>query len=406
MINEFGEDVLDIAEEIRRESGRYCGEVSVDLVEQERKYVEDPHKFLMDMHETWHGLSADWAYNCKCVYEAEPDNKRHNLYSLRCGFDFAFREIDEGKIGLTWCCWDMGFTPTAHPLYCQYMPRHMLKGDTVCWQIRRLADTPEEQKRLNSIENTGWRAFDNEVDPEGNGMLKNVELHREIFNPLTDAQKYKDNLKDFFENLYEADGYYEIVRQIAEKYGDSAFDIAVKVFNDDKMIWDEKIMRDPLGVRRIDYSFMGIDVYDVHIASYKKEDAAEICRMYNNQRYKDKNTHIDNSFPEEIFNSSDGIFIARNNNGQNLGFIHCRIAEKNGSVEALIFHEGRIHYVAKAKLLAAADEYFTANGVSTSVLSGMAPWPHYKDGLKGEALISTLENDLPHIASALKAYNK
>ena len=159
MVDAFGEDVLDIAENVRRESGRYAGERSVDIIDQERKYDEDPASLIDAQEEMWQGLSAAWSRTCPCYYRSVPEKRYHELLSLWCIYEVAFRSVHEEKIGISWCCWDMGFTPTFHPLFCQYMPKHQLKGDNLCYQIRRLADSPEQQARLNSIENTGWRSW-------------------------------------------------------------------------------------------------------------------------------------------------------------------------------------------------------------------------------------------------------
>jgi hypothetical protein len=159
MVDAFGEDVLDIAENIRREHGQYCGELTIDIVANEKKYKKDPGILIREMDATWHDSPGDWARTCICDYTPHPDQRSHELVSVRCTYAEAFRAIHEEKIGITWCCWDMGYTAAIHPLFCQYMPRHMLKGDGVCHQIRRLARNRREQKRLNSIEYTGWRSW-------------------------------------------------------------------------------------------------------------------------------------------------------------------------------------------------------------------------------------------------------
>lgn len=159
MIEAFGEEVLDIAETIRRENGRYVGERHVDIAENERKYEEDPAILIYEMDIMWQGLSAIWARTCPCNFEGVPEERYHNLHSLWCIYMDAFRTAREEKIGISWCCWDMGYTPTFHPLFCQYMPKHQLKGDNLCYQIRRLAKDLEEQEYLNSIEYTGWRSW-------------------------------------------------------------------------------------------------------------------------------------------------------------------------------------------------------------------------------------------------------
>jgi len=159
MTDEFGEDVLDIAENVRREHGRYNGEMSADYAEAERKYREDPAILIREMDEYWHGNPVIWSRTCICDFIPNPDERRHELRSVKCTYGEAFRSVKEERIGITWCCQDMGYTPTFHPLFAQYMPMHLLKGDGCCYQIRKLAETPEEQERLNSIEHTGWRSF-------------------------------------------------------------------------------------------------------------------------------------------------------------------------------------------------------------------------------------------------------
>ena len=157
MVDEFGEDVLDIAENVRRENGRYSGDLIVDIATNEKLYEEDPSLLISMMHEVFENHPCDWSRTCICHYTPVPELRRHELRSVRCTYAEAFKSVNEEKIGITWCCQDMGFTSAFHPLFCQYMPAHMLKGDAFCYQIRMLAESIEEQQRLSSIENTGWR---------------------------------------------------------------------------------------------------------------------------------------------------------------------------------------------------------------------------------------------------------
>jgi hypothetical protein len=159
MVDAFGEGVLDIAEHIRRENGRYGTEISVDIVEMERKYDEDPAILINEMDDKWHAVGSGWARTCICDFQPVPEKRRHELRCVRCTYAEAFRSIGEEKIGITWCCQDMGATAALHPLFCQYMPSHMLKGDGVCYQIRELAKSVEEKDWLNSIEHIGWRSW-------------------------------------------------------------------------------------------------------------------------------------------------------------------------------------------------------------------------------------------------------
>jgi hypothetical protein len=59
-VDEFGEEVLDIAENVRREDGRYSSELSVDIVKNEHKYEEDPAIIIKEFYEDWHGFSTEW----------------------------------------------------------------------------------------------------------------------------------------------------------------------------------------------------------------------------------------------------------------------------------------------------------------------------------------------------------
>ncbi len=159
MADAFGEDVLDIAENIRREDGKYSGDLSVDIIANEKKYNEDPSVLIKEMDEYWHRMGGAWGVTCICDFNGVPEKRYHELRCVRCTYSEAFRSVNEEKIGITWCCWDMGFTSAFHPLFCQYMPLHMLKGDAVCYQIRKMADSPEEQEWLNSTRHNGWRSW-------------------------------------------------------------------------------------------------------------------------------------------------------------------------------------------------------------------------------------------------------
>ncbi len=159
MIDAFGLDVLDIAEDMRRENGRFSAETWIDAEDNERKYREDPGRLIREIHEHFDNYTGVWARTCTCFYNSMPDKRCHELLSVRCTYSEAFRSIGEERIGITWCCYDMGEITAYHPLFYQYMPRHLLKGDGFCQQFRALAASPEEQARMNSIESTGWRSW-------------------------------------------------------------------------------------------------------------------------------------------------------------------------------------------------------------------------------------------------------
>ena len=332
VISELGNEdmVLDIAEEHRRENGRYQGEINRDLVAQDTRYREDPALLIADMDAMWHNSGADWGHTCKCVYAAAPAQKKHHLYSLRCTYAQAFLEEQEEKIGITWCCWDMGFTPGFHPLFCQYMPKHMLKGDSLCHQVRALAKSPEEQARLNSTQYTGWRSFNNHQIKEEE-IADNQQIHRALFADLTPADKYRADRSAFFDNLYSSDGYYDLVQILAETLGEKVYSIAENVFNTNKIIYDPEALRTPFAVRRTDYNYMGENIYNISVSEINPEQIPHVRRVYNNAAFLHGEALISD---EDVASLPGPVLVATNERGKVTGF---------SSADAVIFSEGRIH---------------------------------------------------------------
>jgi len=332
IINELGNEdiVLDIAEEHRRENGRYQGEINRDLAAQDARYREDPALLIADMDAMWHDTGADWGYTCKCVYAAAPAHKKHHLYSIRCTYAQAFLEEQEEKIGITWCCWDMGFTPGFHPLFCQYMPKHMLKGDALCHQVRALASSPSEQARLNGVEYTGWRSFDNHQIKEEE-IADNQQIHRALFTDLTPADKYRADRTAFFDNLYNGDGYYDLVQVLAEALGEKVYAIAENVFDNNKIIYDPATLRTPFAIRRTDYNYMGENIYNIAVSEMQPEQISHMRRVYNNAAFLHGAALISD---EDIAKLPGSVLVATNERGKVTGF---------SSANAVIFSEGRIH---------------------------------------------------------------
>ena len=330
--------MLDAAENHRRENGRYQGELNHDLAAQEARYREDPALLITDMDAMWHRSGADWGYTCKCVYAPEPGASKHHLYSLRCTYAQAFLEEREEKIGLTWCCWDMGFTPAFHPLFCQYMPRHMLKGDSLCHQVRALAASPEEQAWLNSIEHTGWRSFlsGGPVEENAETGVTGQYIHRELFDSLTSAETYLANQQGFFDGLHIADGYYDLVQLLAGIVGDAVYPIAERVFSENELEYDGEALRTPFQVRRTDYNYMGYNAYNIALVDMTPELAPHVRRVYNNAAFQRGIDLINDESDQQL---PGNVSVAINERGKVTGFI----CLDNRDVKALIFSDGRVH---------------------------------------------------------------
>ena len=406
MVDEFGQEVLDIAENFRRESGQYCGDLQVDIAANERKYEQDPAILIREMDEMWHSLSADWGRTCICNFRASPDKRRHELYCVRCTYAEAFRSAGEEQIGITWCCWDMGYTAAFHPLFCQYMPMHMLKGDAVCYQIRRLADTPEQQARLNSIEHTGWRSWGKQVGGPQDAASEVMTMHKELFNDLPAAAQLRDKYRGLLESAHDADAYYALVQDIAASCGDRAYEIAEGAFADNQMDCDPAAMRTPGKVRRVGYAMEGINVYEVDVKAFESSMIEALRRLHNREMRKASREAMMTS--EELAgcltaddaSASDFVAVAFNKSGQALGFVHCRPLDGGmGSIEALVFLPGRIHEHVGVHLRNAAVEFFKGHNITeVQPLGGTTGYALYRATFDP---LATVKSHLPHIHGML-----
>jgi hypothetical protein len=380
--------------------------LQVDIAANESKYEQDPAILVREMDDMWHSLGPDWARTCVCSYRAKAEMRRHELYCVRCTYAEAFRSAGEERIGITWCCWDMGYTPTFHPLFCQYMPKHMLKGDGVCYQIRRLADTPAEQARLNSIEHTGWRSWGRPVGGPEDGESKTVELHRELLNDLPSAAKLKAGYSNLLESVRNADGYYALVQDIAAACGEKAYEIAEKAFAADGMEFDPQALRTPGKVRRVGYAMDGINVYEVDVNPYESSMIEAVRRLHNREMRKVSREAIMTSeslggcLTTEDASSDDFVGVAFNRSRQALGFVHCRsLSGGQGSLEALVYLPGRIHEHVGVRLRDAAVGFFKDRNISeVQPLGGTAGYPFYRATADP---LGTVKAHLPHIYGVL-----
>lgn len=238
-----------------------------------------------------------------------------------------------------------------------------------------------------------------------------MAIHRELFKDLMPAEDIKKKYDDFFRNAKQADGYYVIVQDIAERYGEKAYELAEQVFTEYGMTYEPTEMRKPGNVRRVGYAFDGINVYDIDIKPYVTGMEKDILWLYNREIRK---ISFDLLMTEEYFHKTilgnnrqnlEGLFVAYNKSGQRVGFIHCLEDEcLTGSIEALFFLPGRIHTCVGQKLLIKAKEFFKAKNISKyNILSGCTNYPFYR--LSGEALKKEFHHSLGHIFCLLNNTN-
>ena len=151
-IEAFGEEVLDIGERMRWETGVRIGRRIASSFE------DDPAAGL-DKHFTqaW-TKSAAWSRFCICEYPVT-DWGRFEVRALRCIYGHAFHQLKAEKIGLAYCAIDVGIAEGCHPRMHMYFEQCMHKGDPVCYQVREILSKPQEL-RLRS-EEYGWRSMRN-----------------------------------------------------------------------------------------------------------------------------------------------------------------------------------------------------------------------------------------------------
>ena len=151
----FGEEeVLDIVEKTWWEQAYEVGLTWRD------RFAEDPQKAMRDKAESWHN-NALWARICCCdVPVLESD--RWELVALKC-YRELFNEMNEPKIGISWCMTDLAAVRGWSPNIVMEQPKHLLRGDNHCHQIRVIvadgdADPELDKWSAEKSEKHGWRS--------------------------------------------------------------------------------------------------------------------------------------------------------------------------------------------------------------------------------------------------------
>lgn len=149
-IKAFGDEVLDIAERMRWETGVAMGRsMSSD-------FEPDPAAGLQKhFTEAW-TKNAAWSRTCICEYPVT-EWGRFEIRALRCIYGETFHKLKAEKIGLAYCAIDVGIAEGCHPRMHMYFKQCMHRGDPTCYQVREILPEPQEL-RLRS-EEYGWRSM-------------------------------------------------------------------------------------------------------------------------------------------------------------------------------------------------------------------------------------------------------
>ncbi len=151
----FGEEeVLDIIEKtmwkITKEGERKAWR---------EKFDKNPEAALEEKARSWHDDSL-WARFCICDVPLL-ENGHWELKCFRCEGIEVFRKMNEPKIGMTVCISDFGAVCGWSPRVVMRQPKHMLRGDAYCHQIRQIVDDPKLQWKYSrkTSEKVGWRSI-------------------------------------------------------------------------------------------------------------------------------------------------------------------------------------------------------------------------------------------------------
>ena len=192
-----------------------------------------------------------------------------------------------------------------------------------------------------------------------------MELHRKLYEDLPSKEDLENNYSSFFRTANDADGLYIILQKVAEKFGDSAYDIGEEVFKEFNMNYDAKAMRTPNSIRRVDYVFDGNNIYDVTIKNYDETMLEKVLKLYNEEVRKiDYSKIIEaDEFEEKVLKNSDNTYVAFDGAGRIVAFSSCSISYDIGYVDTIFSPEGDIYNVATGKLANEIITHFIKEGV-------------------------------------------
>ena len=225
----YGDEVLDIAEGLRLADGREAGLAR-------RALLPDGHPatalraYLDDL------ASGNWSRKLACVF-CMPTPERLELAALHCPVGEAFRRMGEPEIGLSWCAFDFGFTPAlGGGRLALVEPRHYHLGHGYCFQIHQAVDDPLQGHLLMAPERSGWRRY--ACAARGESPLGDLPSRARFFpNVGVDRPMDRATLETGIATLTRCGvgGFVRLVRLLAERFGDAAFDEVETLFAEERI---------------------------------------------------------------------------------------------------------------------------------------------------------------------------
>jgi hypothetical protein len=97
------------------------------------------------------------------AYDVELEGTRWHLLMLYCWHKDVALEMDERKIGMTFCIGDMAAVRGWCPRIEMRQPNHQFRGDSYCYQIRELVESSDaglDHWSQELSEKYGWRSVD------------------------------------------------------------------------------------------------------------------------------------------------------------------------------------------------------------------------------------------------------
>jgi hypothetical protein len=149
----FGEEqVLDIAEKVWWDFGYEVG------LSWREKFKEDIVTAMREKASSWHDDPVA-SYICISDIPVQRDDY-WELVAVKC-YQEVFREINEPKIGISWCLTDFAAVQGWSPNIVMRQPNNMLRGDLYCRQTREITEDTSRQWSYSrqTSEKVGWRSI-------------------------------------------------------------------------------------------------------------------------------------------------------------------------------------------------------------------------------------------------------
>jgi hypothetical protein len=220
----FGDEVLDVAEALRRADGQMAGQ------QRRARLSEDSPRAAIHAH--LEDLSdANWSRKLACVF-CMPSEDRLELVAMHCPVGVAFRRMREPELGLAWCAYDFGYTSALGGGHVALLePRHYHLGHAYCFQIHEAIRDPEVGRALMAPEITGWRRYAR-VDDEESPMGEMPARARFFPDAGVDEPMYRKGLEERIATLKGngVRGFVRLVRTVADRFGEAAFDEVETIF--------------------------------------------------------------------------------------------------------------------------------------------------------------------------------